>query len=68
MLSDYEPSSSGWPFSYYLGLMIECHSPINATGTNRNQTCVFGHPGDDWGSHSYFTGYSPAYNYGFTLS
>ena len=68
MLSDYEHSSSGFRFSYYLGLMKECRSPINATGTNENQTCVFGHVGADWGSRTYFTGYNPAYEYGITIS
>ena len=67
MLSDFERTTSGFGTNYSLGIMPECFSSVNGT-KDENQTCIFGHLGEDWGSKTHLAGYNRAYQYGITVS
>ena len=68
MQSDFEVQSSGWKFNYSLGLMPLCFKAKEGTPSNINETCIIGHGGADWGSHTMLAGFSNAYKYGITVA
>ena len=44
-----------------------CFTPVKGSKYNSNQTCIWGHPGVDWGSREYFSGFNNAYKYGISV-
>ena len=45
-----------------------CFEPVKGTPSNTNETCIIGHGGADWGSHTMLAGFSHAYKYGITVA
>lgn len=67
MESDFEPSTKGFKFEYALGLMPLCFEQAGGT-PDYSKSCVVGHGGEDWGSHTQLAGYNSAYKYGITVA